>query len=79
MTSRSVRSAQSLLLPCVIIGAWEAVIRILHKVARVASDAVAPVGDIHASPAYRRSLFGTLVERALIRSMARTSGGTHGH
>lgn len=49
------------------------------EVARVASDAVVPVGDIHASPAYRRSLFGTLVERALIRSMARTSDGTHGH
>jgi aerobic carbon-monoxide dehydrogenase medium subunit len=67
------------------IGAVEAFLRggqpaaVACEVARVASDAVAPVGDIHASPAYRRSLFGTLVERALIRSMARTSGGTHGH
>jgi carbon-monoxide dehydrogenase medium subunit len=49
------------------------------EVAGVASGAVAAVGDIHAPPAYRRSLFGTLVERALIRSVARTSGNTHGH
>jgi NitT/TauT family transport system permease protein len=30
MTSRSVRSAQSLLLLCVLIGAWEAILRVFH-------------------------------------------------
>jgi carbon-monoxide dehydrogenase medium subunit len=47
--------------------------------AKVASDAITPVGDIHASPAYRRSLFGTLVERALLKSMSRTAKDAHGH
>jgi aerobic carbon-monoxide dehydrogenase medium subunit len=47
--------------------------------ARVASDAITSVGDIHASPTYRRSLFGTLVERALLKSMSRTAGDAHGH
>jgi carbon-monoxide dehydrogenase medium subunit len=47
--------------------------------AKVASDAITPIGDIHASPAYRRSLFGTLVERVLLKSMSRTAEDAHGH
>ena len=36
-----------------------------------ASAEVEPQDDIHASAAYRRSLTGTLVERALLAAMAR--------
>lgn len=38
--------------------------------ARAASAAVEPFDDLHASAAYRRSLVGTLLERALARAMA---------
>jgi carbon-monoxide dehydrogenase medium subunit len=37
----------------------------------IAREAITPSGDMHASPEYRRSLLGTLVERALMRSMSR--------
>lgn len=40
----------------------------------LAKEAITPSGDMHASPEYRRSLFGTLVERALMRSMSRETG-----
>jgi CO/xanthine dehydrogenase FAD-binding subunit len=40
----------------------------------IAKDAISPSGDLHASPEYRRSLLGTLVERALIRSIPRETG-----
>jgi carbon-monoxide dehydrogenase medium subunit len=40
----------------------------------IAKDAISPSGDLHASPEYRRSLLGTLVERALIRSISRETG-----
>ena len=43
----------------------------------MASAAIDAVEDMHAPQDYRRALFGTLVERALIRSM--TSGGSHVH
>jgi carbon-monoxide dehydrogenase medium subunit len=42
--------------------------------ADVASAAITAYGDLHASAAYRQSLFGTLVERALKRSMPRAEG-----
>lgn len=45
--------------------------------AKMASEAITPVGDLHASPAYRRSLLGTLVERALLESVSRTAGTPH--
>jgi CO/xanthine dehydrogenase FAD-binding subunit len=37
----------------------------MTKAGAVASSAIAPPDDIHASGAYRRALVGTLVERAL--------------
>lgn len=40
----------------------------------IAKDAITPSGDMHASPEYRRSLLGTLVERALMRSISRETG-----
>lgn len=40
----------------------------------IAKEAITPCGDMHASPEYRRSLLGTLVERALMRSMSRETG-----
>lgn len=40
----------------------------------IAKDAITPSGDMHASPEYRRSLLGTLVERALARSISRETG-----
>lgn len=40
----------------------------------IAKDAITPSGDMHASPEYRRSLLGTLVERALMRSVSRETG-----
>lgn len=47
--------------------------------ARIARDAIIACGDMHASAAYRQSLFGTLVERGLMRSMLRTPGVRHEH
>jgi carbon-monoxide dehydrogenase medium subunit len=47
--------------------------------ASIASAAIEAVGDIHAPAAYRRSVFGTLVERALLRSIDRTPGGPDAH
>jgi carbon-monoxide dehydrogenase medium subunit len=41
------------------------------KAGEAASAEVEPQDDIHASAAYRRSLTGTLVERALLAAMAR--------
>lgn len=40
----------------------------IHAVAKAASAAVDPPSDLHASAAYRRSLLGTLLERALERA-----------
>jgi carbon-monoxide dehydrogenase medium subunit len=41
------------------------------KVGEAASSDVEPQDDIHASAAYRRSLTGTLTERALLAAAAR--------
>jgi carbon-monoxide dehydrogenase medium subunit len=46
--------------------------------ADVASDAIVASDDVHASAAYRKSLFGTLVERGLKRSLSR-AGAAHDH
>ncbi len=43
------------------------------QAAKIAGEGIEPVGDIHASPAYRRSLFTTLVERALLQAASRPS------
>lgn len=43
--------------------------------ANVASDAIVAIDDVHASAAYRASLFGTLVERGLKRSALREEAG----
>ena len=40
----------------------------MHEAARAAAAAVDPPEDLHASAAYRRSLVGTLLERALTRA-----------
>ncbi len=40
----------------------------IQAAAKAASAAVDPPGDLHASAAYRRSLLGTLLERALARA-----------
>lgn len=42
----------------------------IQATASAASAAVEPPGDLHASAAYRRSLVGTLLERALARASA---------
>jgi carbon-monoxide dehydrogenase medium subunit len=42
----------------------------IAKIGVIASDAVEPQDDIHASAAYRRALVGTLVERALVGAAA---------
>jgi carbon-monoxide dehydrogenase medium subunit len=39
---------------------------VIAKAAAATSTAVTPQDDIHASAAYRRSLVGTMVERALV-------------
>lgn len=47
---------------------------ICEQAGNIAKDAITPSGDMHASPEYRRSLLGTLVERALMRSISREAG-----
>jgi carbon-monoxide dehydrogenase medium subunit len=46
--------------------------------AEIASASIEAYVDVHASAAYRQSLFGTLVERALKRAMSRAEA-PHGH
>ena len=41
------------------------------RAAEIAGEGIMPVGDIHAAPAYRWSLFITLVERALLQAASR--------
>jgi carbon-monoxide dehydrogenase medium subunit len=41
----------------------------VERVARAFEPALEPPGDLHASAAYRRSLAGTLLERALMRTL----------
>lgn len=43
---------------------------IIEEVAREASGSINPVGDIHASPEYRRDLIATAVKRALTEAAA---------
>jgi aerobic carbon-monoxide dehydrogenase medium subunit len=43
---------------------------IIEAVAREARTSVSPVGDIHASPEYRRDLIATAVKRALSEAAA---------
>jgi carbon-monoxide dehydrogenase medium subunit len=43
----------------------------IQAAARAAEKAIDPPSDLHASAEYRRSLFGTLLERALIQARNR--------
>jgi aerobic carbon-monoxide dehydrogenase medium subunit len=55
-----------------------AVAATFEAAADVASGAIVATDDLHASAAYRASLFGTLVERGLKRSLMRAEAG-RGH
>jgi carbon-monoxide dehydrogenase medium subunit len=44
----------------------------IQAAARAAEDALDPPSDLHASAAYRRSLAGTLLERALLKASKET-------
>lgn len=63
------------------IGAAEAVLNgrppdtaVFEEAGRAAAAAVDPTGDLHGSAAYRRSLAGTMLERALAQSANRNKG-----